>query len=167
MLNESPQLEFTTKRSNGEVWRVYVANGFRRPMFLLSYLFMLMAAPLLFLFGHEASRGVAVVGFGFVFLGPVFYAIGMWGVIAGNPVFEAPTNISLFEWGIRAENHLRTISLKWENFDSFSETSNLVLLRARGRRDTTILPKRDLTASQLDILLTMLSRHVKGSSRSH
>jgi hypothetical protein len=166
MSDEIPQLEFTTKRSNGEVWRVYLANGFRRPTFLFGYLFILIAAPPLFLFGHEVAKGVAAVGLGFIFLGPVFYAIGMWRVIAGNPVFEAPTNISLFDWGIRSENHLRNISLRWENFDSFSETRNLVLLRDRAKRDTTIFPKRDLTSSQLNMLLTILSSHLKGKPRS-
>jgi hypothetical protein len=90
----------------------------------------------------------------------------LWGVIASDPVLEAPTNISLFEWGIRAENELRSVSLKWENFDSFSETRNHVLLRARRRRNTTIFPKRDLTSGQLNLLLTILSTHLKGKARS-
>jgi hypothetical protein len=166
MANERPQLEFTIKRSNGEVWRVYLANGFRRPMFLLGYLFILMVAPPLLLFGTEVSKGVAGVGLAFIFLGPLFYGMRLWGVIASDPVFEAPTNISLFEWGIRAENHLRNISLSWENFDSFSETRKHVLLRARGRRHTTIFPKRDLTSSQLNLLLTILSSHLKGKPGS-
>jgi hypothetical protein len=90
----------------------------------------------------------------------------LWGVIAGDPMVEAPTNISLFEWGIRAENHLRNISASWENFDSFSETRNHVLLRARGRTHTTVFPKRDLTSSQLNLLLTVLSVYLKGKRRS-
>ena len=166
MSNESPQLEFTTKRSNGEVWRVYMAQGFRRPTFLLPYLFMLMVSPPLVLIGTAASIAVAVFTIGFIVLGPVFYAMRLWGVIASDPVLEAPTNISLFKWGIRAENELRSVSLKWENFDSFSETRNHVLLRARRRRNTTIFPKRDLTSGQLNLLLTILSTHLKGKARS-
>jgi hypothetical protein len=167
MSNDAPQLKFTTKRTHAEVWRVYLANGFRRPTFILGYLFILIAAPWLYVFGSEVSKGYAEVGIGFLFLLPVFYAIAMWRAIAANPSYEAPTSISLFEWGFRAENHLEESSLTWENFDSFSETRNHILLRARGKRLTTIFPKRDLTSSQLSLFLTILSAHLKGTRRFH
>ena len=164
--NDAPQLEFRTKRTNVEVWRVYLVAGFKRPVFMFCYLFTLITAPLLLLFGSEGSRAFAEVGIGFLFLLPIFYAIGMWRAIAGNPVYEAATNISLFEWGIRAENHLQNMSATWENFDSFLETRNLILLRVRGKRVATILPKRDLSSGQLNLLLTILGRHLKGTRRS-
>src|SRR5262245_24508329 len=167
MSDEAPQLEFTTKRSIKEVWSVYLTNGFRRPTFLICYLFILIAAPPLFLFGDEIPKGVAAVGILFLVLGPVFYSFALWKVIAADPGVEAPTTVSLFEWGIRSDNRLRSLTLRWENFDSFYETRNLVLLRHRGKRYTTIFPKRDLNTIQLNALVVILSQHLKGKARTH
>lgn len=95
MAIETPELQFPTKRSVGDVWRVYLAKGFLTPTFLIPYVFAICAAPLLLVFGSEASRRVALVGLVFCVLAPVAYSFALWRVFAADPTITATTNLSV------------------------------------------------------------------------
>lgn len=85
----------------------------------------------------------------------------MWRVLANDPAVTAEWNVLVFDWGIRVDTHLQSVSLTWANFDSFRETRDLIVIRNLGRRYFAVFPKRDLDAAKQLSFLTLLSQHVR------
>jgi hypothetical protein len=158
MTIEAPLLEFATKRTLAEVWRVLLKWQLLRPVRLVGWVIGLSVGLYFILNGNGFYRGVGFFGLSIVVLYPLFFSLALWRVVAKDPIITEPTTISIFPWGIRCQSTIRSVSLAWENFDSFVQTESLIILRLRTTKQVVIVPKRDLDAAQVTTLLAILSR---------
>ena len=161
MTDESPLIEFSTRRSLSEVWRVRVAALLLRASFFVCYGSVLLGALLLVVTEHSIYRAYGFFGFGFAIIAPILYCFSVWRALKINPSATADVIVSVFPWGIRTKSVVHSVSLTWENFGSVVETRDHIVVRYRRSRDGLVLPKRDLEPSQRSAFLSFVSQHLR------
>jgi hypothetical protein len=161
MTEDPPIVTFSTRRSVGEIWRVYVKASFFRWEYALFSAFIAGGSALLFVTGHPLAIGLASIAIASYFIIPVLACVSIHRSLSGNPAVVADTSVAICEWGVRMTSSHHSQSLTWDVLDSVHESPGHLHVFLAPRQLGLVWPKRDISPEQLALLNTVLAQHLR------
>ena len=160
MSDENPIFTFVTRRTVGEIWRVYFAATVNKASLVASIALIFAGLALIFVASDPSARWLIPVLLALCFAVPVGRHVSLYRQLAGNPAVTAETTVTVYDWGVQTATSLHDRSFTWDMLNGFKITRRHIHVFVAPARVGLVWPKRDIEAAHVGGLVAILSRHL-------